>query len=102
VKYDKLVRDRIPEIIRDKGIIPVTHIASDGEYRQKLRLKLQEEVDEFLADDNTEELADILEVVYALGDLLGYDRYSLEQLRNEKASLRGQFKDGIILEETLE
>jgi len=102
MKYDKLVRDKIPEIIRSKGIISKTHIASDEEYRQKLKDKLQEEVDEFLKDSNEEELADILEVIYALCDLYKIDKDSLEQTRKEKAEKKGGFKDKIILDETKE
>lgn len=65
--YNKLVRDRIPEIIEQSGKKAVTRIAGDGEYRQYLREKLQEEVGEFMENGNPEELADILEVVFALG-----------------------------------
>lgn len=102
MKYNKLVRDKIPEIIKRKGAVPITHRASDEEYRQKLKAKLQEEVDEFLEDSNEKELADILEVIYALCDLYGVDRNNLEQLRKEKAEKRGGFKDKIILDEIKE
>jgi predicted house-cleaning noncanonical NTP pyrophosphatase (MazG superfamily) len=85
MKYNKLVRDRIPELIKSKGIVPITHIASNEEYQQKLRAKLQEEVDEFLEDSNEEELADILEVIYALCDLYKFDKDNLEQIRKDKA-----------------
>ena len=100
MKYNKLVRDKIPEIIKSKGAVPITHIASDEEYQQKLKAKLQEEVDEFLEDNNKEELADILEVIYALCDLYNFDKDKLEQLRIDKAEKRGGFKDKIILDET--
>ncbi len=102
MKHNKLVRDRMPEIIRSKGAVPITHIASAEEYREKLESKLQEEVDEFMRDQNAEELADILEVVYALCDLHGIDKEQLEQLRKDKAEERGAFKDRIILDETQE
>lgn len=98
MKYNKLVRDKIPEIIRRKGAIPITHIASDEEYQQKLKAKLQEEVNEFLEDNNEEELADILEVIYALCDLYKFDKDKLEQLRLNKAEKRGGFKNKIILD----
>ncbi|MBT7706701.1 nucleoside triphosphate pyrophosphohydrolase [archaeon] len=62
--YNKLVRDKIPEIIAGNGDTAATHIATDEEYRGKLREKLQEEVNEFLEELDNGELADILEVVY--------------------------------------
>jgi len=102
MKYNKLIRDKIPDIIKGSGAVPITHIASDEEYQQKLKEKLQEEVNEFLEDPNTEELADILEVVYALCDLYDIDKDKLEQLRQDKAEKRGDFKDKIILDETKE
>ncbi len=102
MKYDKLVRDKVPGIIISKGAVPITHIASDEEYQQKLKAKLQEEVDEFLEDSNEEELADILEVIYALCDLYKIDKDKLEQLRKDKSEKRGGFKDKIILDETKE
>jgi predicted house-cleaning noncanonical NTP pyrophosphatase (MazG superfamily) len=62
----KLVRDKIPQIIRSKGLEPVIYTASTEEYSARLRDKLQEEVDEFIvSDSDPEELADILEVLYA-------------------------------------
>ena len=100
MKYNKLVRDKIPEIIKRKGSIPITHIASDDEYWQKLKEKLQEEIDEFMKDSNEEELADILEVVYAICDYMKIDKKELELLRKKKAEERGGFKDKIILDET--
>lgn len=100
MKHNKLVRDNIPEIIKQKGKVPITHIADDKEYWQKLKEKLQEEVDEFIKDSNEEELADILEIVYAICDFKKIDKEKLEVLRKKKARERGRFKDKIILDET--
>lgn len=102
MKYNKLVRDKIPEIIKQTGLIPVTHIASPKEYEIKLREKLQEEVNEFLKDSSTNELADILEVVYALSNLYQTNEYQLEAIRKEKANQKGIFIEKIILDETKE
>jgi predicted house-cleaning noncanonical NTP pyrophosphatase (MazG superfamily) len=96
-RHGKLVRDKIPQIIRSKGDEPVIHTASLEEYDTRLRDKLKEEVDEFLASDNDpEELADILEVLHALAVQAGIDRQQLEKLRADKAEKRGGFADRII------
>jgi predicted house-cleaning noncanonical NTP pyrophosphatase (MazG superfamily) len=68
----KLVRDKIPQIIRSNGLQPITYVADADEFAARLRDKLAEEVDEFIAsDDDPEELADILEVLYALAEHAG-------------------------------
>ncbi len=100
MKYNKLVRDKIPEIIKQKGKVPITHIADDEEYWQKLKEKLKEEVDEFLKDNKEEELADILEIIYAICDFKKIDKQELEIRRKKKAEKRGSFKNKIILDET--
>jgi predicted house-cleaning noncanonical NTP pyrophosphatase (MazG superfamily) len=61
--YDKLVRDKIPNIIEENDEKPVYYVADDEEYRRRLNEKLKEEVDEYLESEDTEEIADILEVV---------------------------------------
>lgn len=100
MKYNKLIRDKIPEIIQQKGGKPVTHIADDREYWQKMKEKLKEEVDEFLKEDNQEELADILEIIEAICEFKKIARSELESLRKNKAGQRGGFKKRIILDAT--
>jgi predicted house-cleaning noncanonical NTP pyrophosphatase (MazG superfamily) len=102
MKYKKLVRDKIPEIITSKGSTPVTHIASELEYEEKLLEKLFEEMEEFKKDASEEELADILEVIYAIGDTKGVSREKLEEIRLKKREERGGFVSRIILDETLD
>jgi len=100
MKYNKLVRDKIPEIIRNKGGIPITHIADDAEYWQKLKEKLQEEFNEFMEAENIEEMADILEVIDAISDYKEFDKEELQMIKDKKADKRGKFKEKIILDES--
>lgn len=97
--YNKLVRDRIPEIVRANGEKPITRTLTDTEYLQELIRKLDEEVAEFKADLSVEELADIQEVILALADASA-SREELEKVRAEKAKIRGAFKDRIFLKRT--
>jgi predicted house-cleaning noncanonical NTP pyrophosphatase (MazG superfamily) len=92
----KLVRDKVPEIMRAAGQHPVVHIADAVEFQVLLRQKLTEEVGEFLMSQDPEELADILEVLYALADCLGLDAAKLEVLRREKAERRGGFAERVV------
>ena len=92
----KLVRDKIPSIIRASGQEPIVRVATAEEYGTLLRDKLLEEVREFLASGDLEELADILEVAYALVADAGVGREQLEKLRADKAAERGGFAAGII------
>ena len=95
--YHKLVRDHIPEIIRANGQIPQIRILDDQEYRIQLEKKLDEEVLEFHQEWNTEELADILEVVYALAELQGFSREELDKIYEAKHQQRGGFSNRVFL-----
>ena len=97
---NKLVRDKIPEIIKKDGKTPIIHVADDNEYWEKLKIKLKEEVDEFLKKSNEEELSDILEVIYAISDFKNIDKKHLENIRKKKIEKKGGFKSKIILDET--
>ena len=100
--YHKLVRDRIPEIIEASGKSCVTEILSDADYLELLDAKLDEELAEYHKDQNVEELADLLEVIYAAAKARGYTLEQLEVVRAEKASKRGAFEKKILLKEVIE
>lgn len=91
--YNKLVRDKIPAIIEAQGEKVNLRILEETEYLRQLEIKLDEEVSEFHRDKNLEELADILEVVYALAG----DREALDQVYQKKHEARGGFDERIFL-----
>ena len=100
--YNKLVRDRIPDIIEASGAVCVTEILSNDEYVKKLDAKLDEELAEYHKDQNLQELADLIEVIYAVAVARGYSLEDLEAVRAEKAEARGAFKKKIFLKEVHE
>ncbi len=95
--YNKLVRDKIPELIRQQGQNPILRILEDEEYTKCLEQKLDEEVAEYHRDRNLEELADILEVVFALAEDLGASRELLMKVYQAKHDERGGFADRLFL-----
>ena len=100
MKYNKLIRDKIPEIIKKKGGKPIVHIADEKEYWEKLKEKLLEEIKEFSKSGSIKEFADILEVLDAVRDYKKFDKRKLETIKRKKAKERGKFKKRIILEES--
>ena len=101
-EYDKLVRDRIPEVVERNGETPVTRRVEGAEYEAYLAEKLVEEAREFRdarttdGEDPDAELGDVLEVVDALLERRDSDR--VERLREGKAAERGRFAEGVVLE----
>ena len=100
--YNKLVRDRIPEIIESSGKTCTVEILSDEDYLRMIDAKLDEELAEYHKDQNIEELADLLEVIYAATKARGYSIEQLETVRSEKAAKRGAFDKKILLKEVVE
>lgn len=97
--YNKLIRDRIPEIIKSKGNSCTVSVLSDEEYKNKLAEKLVEEAQEFLESRSEEEMADVMEVFLALAK--AYDFQDIETIRVKKAEERGGFEKKLLLEETV-
>ena len=100
--YDKLVRDKIPAIIEKSGKQCETEILSDEMYLEMIDKKLDEELMEYHKDKNLEELADLLEVIYAATTARGYSIEDLEKVRVEKVEKRGGFDKKILLKKVIE
>lgn len=95
--YNKLVRDKIPQVIEEDERRCETSIVPKEQLLPLLEDKLKEEVNEFMQDRNLEELADIMEVVFGLAENLGYSEEELLKKREEKKEARGGFKEGVFL-----
>lgn len=95
MKEGKLVRDKIPEIIIADGKKPITRILDKEEYLQELDKKLNEEVAEYQADKSIEEMADVMEVLFAISEARGYSVEELMKVRNSKREKRGGFEKKI-------
>lgn len=98
--YNKLIRDKIPEIIEADGRKCKTEILSEEAYLKMVDAKLDEELAEYHKDQNIEELADLLEVIYAAAQARGYSVEKLERVRAAKAEKRGVFQKRFLLKET--
>ena len=98
MKYNKLIRDGIPGIIKDSGGTYETHVAGPDEYGAKLMENLNEEVGEFGEDPTVGELADVLEVVRAIAEFKFGGMGEVERVRAGKAEERGGFEKRIILD----
>lgn len=100
-RYDKLVRDRIPDIIRASGKMCRTRELAPAERLSALQTKLREEVGEYLATtsnpDAIEELADVLEVLLALVKMHGGEPADVEAVRIRKWKTRGGFETATLL-----
>ncbi|TFB19575.1 phosphoribosyl-ATP pyrophosphohydrolase [Filobacillus milosensis] len=100
--YNKLVRDKIPEIIKENGQKFNSSILDEDKYFKELNKKLNEEVAEYQESDNSqgaiEELADILELMHSLAKVHGASIDTVEKVRQEKAEKRGGFEKRIFLE----
>lgn len=101
-QYNKLVRDKIPDIIEEQGNFPIYHILSKTEYTTCLNNKLKEEAEEYLKNNCVEELCDIFEVIKAIYTSMGITDAEFDAVRNQKAQKNGAFRDRIFLEKVVE
>ena len=96
--YNKLVRDKIPQIISNNNQTCRTKILSDELYLKMLNQKLKEECYEYIADNDIEELADLTEVILAILEARGVSYNELEKIRYSKLERNGGFSKKIFLE----
>ena len=99
-KFNKAIRDKIPEIIQKDGHTCNIQTLSDEKFLVEIEKKLSEEVAEYQNDKNPEELADILEVIYAIAQLKGISKEELEKIRIKKLQDRGGFEKNLFLIDT--
>ncbi len=97
--YNKLVRDRIPEVIAADGRVAKTHVADDAEFLERLKEKLREETEELITDMDRGEVADVLEVLDALCAFNGWSAEDVQAIKAKKNAERGGFAGRIVLEE---
>ena len=96
-KYNKVVRDKIPEIIAESGKKSNIKQLDDTSFLAELEKKLTEEVNEYSESKDVEELADLLEVIYRISELRGVSSDELDEIRKDKAEKRGKFDSNLFL-----
>jgi predicted house-cleaning noncanonical NTP pyrophosphatase (MazG superfamily) len=96
-KYNKVIRDKIPEIIADSGKKYTLKQLDDVLFLADLEKKLIEEVNEYTKSKDVEELADLLEVIYRISELRGVNSEELDEIRKDKAEKRGKFASNLFL-----
>lgn len=95
--YNKLIRDKIPSIIEASGKRANVEVMSDKEYERALDAKLSEELNEYNENKDINELADLLEVIYAIVEHKGLSIEEFEKIRLNKKEERGGFKEKLLL-----
>ena len=104
--YNKLVRDNIPEIIKNNNGEPYTRILNEVEYKDELEKKLLEECNEVInakeSKDRVEELADVMEIIFSLARLEDKSLYEIQEVMLDKRKKRGGFEKRVYLEKVIE
>lgn len=102
ITYNKLVRDKIPELIEQSGKQCVCSILSKDDYIRMLDQKLNEELAEYQESKSMEELADLLEVMSAVANARGSSMEEVEKIQLAKKEIRGGFEKRILLKTVTE
>lgn len=102
IKYNKLIRDKIPEIIEATGKDFKIKKMNEEEHLKYLNIKLKEEIEEYYEEYSVEELCDLVEVIYGILRLKGISVEEFHAIRERKADERGSFVEGLKLLEVTE
>ena len=97
IKYNKAIRDKIPEIIAESGKKYNLKQLDEESFLAEIEKKLIEEVNEYGESKDVEELADLLEVIYRISELRGVNSDELDKIRIDKAEKRGKFASNLFL-----
>lgn len=97
-EYNKLVRDLIPQIIKNDGKYCTYYNAEKKDMQDLLIAKLDEEVAEFKESGSIEELADIIEVCHGIASFLNYSERDLANTKKDKFIRYGGFYTGVVLQ----
>lgn len=100
--YNKLVRDKVPQLIEESGRTHKSRILNDDEYFKALIDKVIEEIEEYRESGNEEELADVFEVLDSLVKFKDYEPMHIDYLKMKKKEKRGTFDGRVFLEEVEE
>ena len=100
--YNKLIRDKIPQIIEQSGKQAIIEKVFGKDYLELLNAKLGEELQEYLDSQSVEELADLVEVVYAILEHKDVSRQEFKVIRKQKVKERGAFKEKLLLKEVID
>ena len=100
--YNKLIRDKIVENMEELGHTVTCKILDDKEYETELNKKLLEEANEFLEMHDPEELADLMEVIYAIAEFKKIDLKQVEEFRLKKLNCKGGFNKKVYLKDVIE
>lgn len=98
--YNKAIRDKIPEIIRESGSKCNVKIVTDAEFLPFLEKKLYEELNEYESSKSVEELTDLIEIIYRIAELRGTPNEVLDKIRFTKRKERGGFDKNLFLLDT--
>lgn len=99
--YNKLIRDNIPQIIKNSGDTPILRKLDDKEYFECLNLKLEEEMKEYLEDYSIEEFCDMLEVLGAIAKFKNFSPQQIAEVKAKKAECNGAFDERLFLEKVI-